>query len=190
MHSTSKALDLVYIAVSAAIIAVCSWISIPTVIPFTMQTFAVFFILSFFGGKRGTAAIVVYLILGTIGIPVFSNFTGGIGILLGPTGGYILGFVLIGLIYWLTTQFLGRKLWVELISLLVGIAVLYTFGTVWYIKVYASRTGSVGLFTALTLCVFPFILPDLLKLGLALLLARRIAASQKKYKFGKERNKF
>ena len=180
MHSTSKTLNLVYIAVATVIIAVCSWISIPTLIPFTMQTFAVFFVLSYFGGKRGTAAIVVYLILGLIGIPVFSNFTGGIGVLFGTTGGYIIGFVFIGLIYWLATQIWGRKLIIEIFALLVGLAVLYMFGTIWYIKVYASKTGTIGFLTAFTWCVLPFILPDLLKLGLALLLARRISAIQKK----------
>ena len=180
MQSAYKTLDLVYIAVAAAIIAACSWISIPTTIPFTLQTFAVFFVLSFFGGKRGTAAIVVYLILGLIGVPVFSNFTGGIGAILGATGGYIIGFIFIGLIYWLAISIWGKKLWVEIVSLIIGIIVLYTFGTVWYIKVYAAKTGAIGLLTALTWCVFPFILPDLLKLGLALLLARRITAIQKK----------
>lgn len=180
MHNKSKTFDLVYIAIATVIIAVCSWISIPTIIPFTMQTFAVFFVLSYFGGKRGTAAIVVYLILGLIGIPVFANFTGGVGVLLGTTGGYVVGFVFIGLIYWLATQIWGNKLWIEIAALLVGLVVLYTFGTVWYIKVYASKTGAIGILTALTWCVFPFILPDLLKLGLALMLARRIAAIQKK----------
>ena len=182
MQSTSKTktFDLVYIAVAAVIIAVCSWISIPTLIPFTMQTFAVFFVLSFFGGKRGTAAIVVYLLFGLIGIPVFSSFTGGIGILLGPTGGYIIGFVFIGLIYWLAVLLGGNKLWIETVALLIGLVVLYAFGTLWYIKVYTSKTGTTGLLTALTWCVFPFILPDLLKLCLALFLARRIAATQKK----------
>ena len=180
IQNTSKTLDLVYIAIAAAIIAVCSWISIPTLIPFTMQTFAVFFVLSFLGGKRGTAAILVYLLLGLIGIPVFSNFTGGIGVLLGPTGGYIVGFVLIGLIYWLAVLIGGNKLWIETVSLVFGLVVLYAFGTVWYIKIYTARTGTIGLLTALSLCVFPFILPDLLKLCMALLLSRRIAKIKKK----------
>ena len=178
MHRTT--LDLVYIAMGAVIIAVCSWISIPTVIPFTMQTFAVFFVLAYLGGKRGTASITIYLILGLVGIPVFSNFTGGIGVLFGTTGGYIIGFVFIGLIYWIATAIWGKKLLVEVLALLLGIAVLYTFGTVWYIKVYASKTGTIGFMTAFSLCVLPFILPDLLKLGLALLLARKIASILKK----------
>lgn len=89
MKNPHQTIDLVYIALGAVLISICSWISIPTTVPFTMQTFAVFFVLSALGGKRGTVAIIVYILLGAVGIPVFSNFTSGIGILLGNTGGYI-----------------------------------------------------------------------------------------------------
>ena len=86
-----RTVDLSYIALGAVLIAVCSWISIPTTVPFTMQTFGVFFVLSILGGRRGTAAIVVYVLLGAVGVPVFSQFTSGIGVLLGNTGGYLIG---------------------------------------------------------------------------------------------------
>ena len=76
----------------AALMAVCSWISIPTAIPFTLQTMAVFLAVGLLGGKRGTLAVTAYVLLGAVGAPVFANFSGGIGILLGQTGGYILGF--------------------------------------------------------------------------------------------------
>ena len=94
-----KTIDLAYIAIGAVLITICSWISIPTTVPFTMQTFAVFFVLSFLGGKRGTIAIIVYVLLGAVGVPVFSHFTSGIGILLGNTGGYMVGFILMGANY-------------------------------------------------------------------------------------------
>ena len=179
MKKASKTLDLVYIAVGVVLIAVCSWISIPTTVPFTMQTFAVFFVLAFLGGKRGTAAIVIYLLLGLIGVPVFAQFTAGVGIVLGPTGGYLAGFIVTGLIYWLAIFLCGKNLWVELAALVLGLIALYAFGTVWFIAVYARTTETVGLLTALSWCVFPFILPDLLKLGLGLTLARRITAIRK-----------
>ena len=79
--SKSKTLALVYIAICAGFIAICSWISIPTAVPFTMQTFAVFFAVGFLGGKRGTAAVLIYILLGAVGLPVFSGFTGGLGVL-------------------------------------------------------------------------------------------------------------
>ena len=175
-------LDLAYIALAAVIIAVCSWVSVPTAVPFTLQTFAVFFVLSFLGGKRGTAAILVYLLLGAIGVPVFSNFQGGAGALLGPTGGYLVGFLFIGLIHWLMVWLLKKKLWVEIVAFCLGIVVLYTFGTVWFMIVYARKSAAVGLFSALSWCVFPFIAPDLLKMTLALLLARKMAAIRKSEK--------
>ena len=175
MKQNFRTIDLVYIALGAVLIAICSWISIPTTVPFTMQTFAVFFVLSALGGKRGTVAIVVYVLLGAVGIPVFAQFASGIGILLGSTGGYIVGFVFIGLVYWLIVHFLGKKLWVEILAMVIGLAVCYAFGTAWFMVVYARANGAVGLATVLAWCVIPFIIPDLMKLGLALTLARRLS---------------
>lgn len=169
-----RTIDLAYMALGAVLIAVCSWISIPTTVPFTMQTFAVFFVLSALGGKRGTVAIIVYILLGAVGVPVFAQFTSGIGILLGNTGGYIVGFVFMGLVYWLIVYFLGRKAWVKILALVIGLAVCYTFGTVWFMIVYTQANGAVGLAMVLAWCVIPFIIPDLMKLGLALALARRL----------------
>lgn len=170
-----KTIDLVYMALGAALIAICSWISIPTTVPFTMQTFAVFFVLSALGGKRGTVAIIVYVLLGAVGVPVFAQFTSGIGILLGATGGYIVGFIFMGLTYWLIVRFLGKKMWVEILAMVMGIVVLYSFGTAWFMIVYAQANEAVGLMVALDWCVIPFIIPDLIKLGLAVMLARKLS---------------
>lgn len=171
---TFETVDLVYISLASVLIAICSWISIPTTIPFTMQTFAVFCVLSLLGGKRGTTAVLVYLLLGAVGIPVFAGFTGGLGILFGNTGGYIVGFLFTGLIYWLATGFLGRKLWVETAALILGLLVCYAFGTAWFMVLYARTSGTIGVGTALGWCVIPFLIPDLVKMALALMLARRI----------------
>ena len=169
-----RTIDLAYIAVGAALIAACSWISIPLTVPFTLQTFAVFFVLAALGGRRGTWSILVYILLGAAGVPVFAEFTSGIGILLGNTGGYILGFLLSGLVYLLMTKLFGHKLYIEIAALLLGLVLCYAFGTAWFMHVYAKANGAVGLGTVLSWCVFPFILPDLLKLGLALTVARRV----------------
>lgn len=175
LKKTVNTLDLVYIALGAVLIAICSWISIPTTVPFTMQTFAVFFVLSALGGRRGTASIIIYVLLGTVGVPVFAQFTSGIGILLGNTGGYIVGFIFMGLTYWFIVELLGKKRWAEIFALTIGLVVLYSFGTVWFMVVYTHTTGAVGLATVLLWCVVPFILPDLVKLGLALILAQRLS---------------
>ena len=134
--SSSSIRSLCQIALFAAIIAVCSQIQIPLTVPFTMQTFAVFSALAILGGKNGTISILIYIALGAIGIPVFAGFSGGIGVLFGTTGGYILGFLFSGLLYWLITHFLGTKLPVMIAAMALGLIVCYTFGTVWFIQVY------------------------------------------------------
>lgn len=85
--------DITLTALYSALIAVCSWISVPAAVPFTMQTFAVFVTVGVLGGKRGTYSVLLYLLLGAAGLPVFAGFTGGVGHLFGATGGYIIGFL-------------------------------------------------------------------------------------------------
>ena len=174
MKTTFKTADLVYIALSAVLIAVCSWISIPLAVPFTMQTFAVFCVLELLGGKSGTAAIAVYILLGAAGLPVFSGFTGGIGRLLGTTGGYILGFLFTGLIYWAFCAGPSKHPAARIVALAAGLIICYAFGTAWFMYVYARQSGPIGLWTALSWCVLPFIVPDIIKLGLAYVLAGRL----------------
>lgn len=189
-----ETIDLAYMALGAVLIALCSWISIPAVVPFTMQTFAIFLVLLVLGGRRGTMTIVVYVLLGAVGLPVFSQFGAGIGVLLGSTGGYILGFIFMGLTYRLITGAAGRSRsgkvrwtgttgmgrsgkvrWTEAAALVLGLLVLYAFGTAWYMFMYARTQGGAGLMSVLLLCVIPFVIPDLIKLALALALARRLA---------------
>lgn len=81
--------DLCFCAIGAALIAVCAWISIPADVPFTLQTFAIFAVCGLLGGKRGTVSVLVYLLLGAVGAPVFAGFRGGFASLIGTTGGYI-----------------------------------------------------------------------------------------------------
>ena len=169
--SRSKTYDIAYIGVFTVLITICSWISIPTPIPFTLQTFAVFLAVSILGGKRGTLAVVVYVLLGAIGVPVFGEFTGGIGIILRSTGGYIIGFILSALVMWLIESLFGRKLWVQGIAMIFGLIACYAVGTAWFMFVYMRDTGAVGLSTVLGWCVIPFIIPDAVKIALALMLS-------------------
>ena len=167
----SRTYDVAYIGIFTALIAICSWISIPAAIPFSLQTFAVFLAVSVLGGKRGTLAVVVYVLMGAIGIPVFAEFTGGIGIILRNTGGYIVGFIFSALSMWLMESLFGRKLWVQGIAMVLGLIVCYAFGTAWFMCVYMRDTGAVGMTTVLGWCVIPFIIPDALKIVLALTLS-------------------
>ncbi|MCM1149259.1 MAG: biotin transporter BioY [Butyricicoccus sp.] len=169
-----KVLDMAYIALMAVLLAVCSWIAVPIEIPFTMQTFALFCALGLLGGRRGTAAVLVYILMGAVGLPVFSGFGGGLGRLLGVTGGYIIGFVFTGLVYWLVTAVLGEKLWAMTLGLVLGALAYYVFGTVWYVLMYAAGTGEAGVAAAIAKCVVPFLIPDAVKLALALLVVRTL----------------
>lgn len=171
----NKTLDMVYIAMGAVVIAICSWISIPMPVSFTMQTFAVFSVVGLLGGKRGTASIIVYILLGAIGLPVFSGFTSGIGVLLGTTGGYIVGFAGTALLMWGMEKISGNRSVILAGSMLLGLLVCYLFGTVWFMEVYGKTMGSVGLATVLGWCVLPFVIPDLIKIALAVVLTRRLS---------------
>ena len=170
----SKTYDIVYIAVFAVIMAICSWISIPAAVPFTLQTFGVFIAAGVLGGKRGTLSVLVFILLGAVGIPVFANFSGGIGVLVGPTGGYIIGFLFSALVMWAMEKLPGKKSIMQIVSMVVGLVVCYAFGTAWFMVVYGKANGPVGLVTALGWCVFPFIIPDLIKIALAYVLSRKL----------------
>lgn len=172
-----RTLDLAYIALFAVLMAVCAWISTPKTpisVPFTLQTFAMFAALTTLGGRRGLWAVVVYLLMGLVGLPVFTGFQGGLGVLLGTTGGYIIGFIGSALIYWLLTARLGDSLPVMVCGCLLGMLVYYAFGTAWFLALYTATKGPISLAAALAACVVPFVVPDLLKLALAVLVSRRV----------------
>lgn len=165
--------DIVFTGFFSALIVICSWISIPMTIPFTLQTFAVFLSVILLGGKRGTLSVIVYILLGTVGLPVFSGFKGGIGVISGPTGGYILGFIFASLIMWAFEAFFGNRIQVYIISMILGLSACYAFGTLWFMIVYNHQNSSpASLSMILGWCVLPFIIPDLIKITLALILGR------------------
>lgn len=170
----NKTHDMVFIAIFAVLMAICSWISIPMAVPFTLQTFGVFIAVGILGGKNGTLSVLIYIILGAIGVPVFAGFQGGIGILAGSTGGYIIGFLFSALLMWGMEKFFGRKPVIQIISMVLGLIVCYAIGTVWFMVVYTNNSGAVGLGTVLGWCVIPFIIPDLVKIALAFVLSRRL----------------
>jgi biotin transport system substrate-specific component len=174
--------DLVLISVSAALITICSWISIPLgPVPFTLQTLGILAVMLTVGGKRGTIAVFVYLALGAVGVPVFAGFKGGIMSFAGPTGGFLIGFVIAALVYWLLEKLFLKKLmtttvrtWIfGMLGFLVFEIIMYIVGVIWFMTVYAAQTGPVGLLTVLGWCVIPFIIPDLVKMAVALIIGER-----------------
>ncbi len=173
--SKIRTIDIVYTGIFAALIAVCSWISIPLTVPITLQTLGVCLAAALLGLGRGTFSVFIYILLGLIGLPVFAGFKGGIGVLFGSTGGYIIGFLFTALTIGLFTRFLGTKVWVLFLSMLLGIALCYAFGTAWFLILYnRANVDPMSLSAVLAICVTPFIPFDLLKILLSIFLCRRL----------------
>ncbi|MCD7754491.1 MAG: biotin transporter BioY [Clostridiales bacterium] len=178
-----KTRDMVLIALFAALRPRCAGLSAPPPVPTPLPPFGAFGPGGRRGGKRGTLAVLVYILLGAIGLPVFAGFSGGMGSLLGSSGGYIIGFLFSALVMWgMEALFhlpaaggseagkglVTKRNGVLVLSMVLGLLVCYLFGTVWFMAVYTSANGAVALMTVLGWCVFPFIPFDLLKIALAL----------------------
>ncbi len=169
-----KLKNTVSISLFTAVIAVCSLITLPFPVPFTLQTLGIFSALLILGGKHGTVAISIYIAVGLMGLPVFSGFSAGIGHLMGATGGYVIGFLLTALFYWLITVICGNKTIVKICGLSVGLVLCYTAGALWYTFVYLRDVSLSSVTSALTICVVPFIIPDIIKLTVAILIKRKL----------------
>ena len=160
---------MVLCSLFAALTAICAWISLPLPpVAFTMQTFAVLLTLGILGGKWGSMTILLYLLLGIVGLPVFAGFRGGAACLLDPAGGFLWGFLVCGLGYWAMEK-LGR-----LPGMVGGMILCYLCGS-WWFSVYAGT----GLAAAAMVCVVPWLLPDGIKLALAYAMAKQIGRSVK-----------
>ena len=177
-----KTYSIVLIAVSAALITICSWISITIgPVPFTLQTMAVFAVLMTIGGARGSIAVVIYLLLGLVGVPVFAGFKGGPASFLGPTGGFLIGFAAASLVWLLLEKLFKdkfsstavKRIVFGVVSAVICEAVMYTIGVIWFMLVYGQQTGPIGLGAVLTMCVVPFIIPDIVKIAAAVVIGER-----------------
>lgn len=157
-------------AMLVAMLCVCGWLTVPMGdLALTMQTFGVFLTLYLLGGRLGTVTIFAYLLLGAVGLPVFSGFRGGLGMLLGATGGYLIGFMVTGLVYWAVEKIFGVR--GAAAGMLLGLLGCYAFGSGWYLLVYAEKSA---LIAVILKCVAPFLIPDLLKLIFAVSLGKRL----------------
>lgn len=164
----SKTYKLCLTALFTALICVLAQVQLPLgPVPFTMAMFAFFLTGAMLPPVYALAAGIAYLLLGCVGLPVFAGFAGGVGILLGPTGGYIVGYPLMAMIAALGV--FRRNFGMQVVGMLLGMAVCYAIGTVWFMV----QSGS-GLAESLTLCVIPFVLPDVVKAVFAAALARTL----------------
>ena len=168
------AYNMTYIAMCVALLSICAWITIPFTVSFTLQLFAVFWIAAVSDWKQSLSAISLYLLLGGLGAPIFSGFQGGPGVFLSATGGYLIGFLCASLVISLLIQLFGKKSSVLIASMSLSLLICYFFGTLWYIVFYATIHAEVSVLSALFVCVFPFLVPDCLKIALAVILAKKL----------------
>lgn len=167
----SKTKDLAAVSLCAALMCICSWIQLPSAVPFTLQTFAVFFIAMTLSTKNALAATAVYIFLGIVGLPVFSGFQGGVGALLGATGGFVLGFIPSVIVVSLLSNKFTKGFLFSVVCCLPGLVICYVSGLLWYMFVY----GGGNFKSAFLICVLPFIIPDVLKIILAATVSGRVA---------------
>ena len=166
--STTK--HLIICGIFAALAAVCSQIQIPLpMVPINLALFAVHMSGALLGAKLGTISMLVYVLLGAVGAPVFSGFTGGFGTLAGPTGGYIIGYILCAFIVGIICDKWGRAIPKMALAMVLGVICCYTFGTAWFMIVM-----KMGLWESLLACVFPFLIGDAVKIVLAILLTNAL----------------
>jgi biotin transport system substrate-specific component len=157
--------QLALTALMAAVMCVISPWSIPVgPIPLSFATLGVYLCVYLLGWQWGTVSVLIYLLLGAAGMPVFSSFSGGLGKLLGPTGGYLIGYLALAILSGLAIDHSHRRVF-HLAGMIIGTVVLYSLGTAWYCFQSGTALG-----VALSKCVWIFIPGDLIKMAVALVL--------------------
>lgn len=168
----SKAGQMAVISLMTAILCVLAPLSVtlPTSpVPLSMANLVICFTVIILGMKRGVLSVLLYLLLGLAGLPVFSGFTSGIGKLLGPTGGYILGYLLLALILGFFAEHFQNHHSTNALGALLGMLVLYLVGTLWL-----ALQLDLSLKAALFMGVIPYLPTDIIKIVLALFLGAQI----------------
>lgn len=172
---------MVLMALFAAITCVLAPISIPIgPVPISITMLILFISVYVLGWKRGTITYLVYLLIGMVGLPVFSGWEGGLGKLAGPTGGYLIGFIPMIIVCGLAiekgyTMSRGAGIALSVAGMAAGTAIAYAFGTIWF----CFSTGT-GVMAALTMCVFPFLIGDAAKIIIAAIVGPLIGTQIRK----------
>lgn len=166
--TTSRTKTLVLTGLMAALICILSPLSFPlpfSPVPISFGTLAIYFSAYVSGPKKGSLSVLIYILLGLAGLPVFTGFMGGPGKLFGPTGGYLIGYLFLALICGFFADKWHGKWQPALLGMLLGTLVCYLFGTVWL----AFQTN-ISFLSALVAGVLPFLPGDLVKIAAAMLL--------------------
>lgn len=166
----TKTKKITLVALFTALTAICSQIIIPLpMIPINLATFAVFLSGAVLGSKLSSLSMLCYMLLGTIGAPVFTGLKGGIGVLLGSTGGYIIGYIFCAFTIGLLAEKWGTKFWQLVLSMALGLFCCYFFGTAWFMILTKNTLSQ-----SLIYCVYPFLLGDAVKIALASFVAIKL----------------
>lgn len=174
--TNSRAYPLVMTAVMAAVISAISPFAIPIgPISLSLCTLVLYMTPYILGWKRAALATLVFLLLGTVGAPVFTGFQGGMAKVLGPTGGYLAGYIPLVILTGLAVQHFPNRRMLQFAGMLAATAVLYALGTAWF----CFQSGS-ALEKAMQLCVIPFIPGDLIKMAVAMTLGPVLRARLEK----------
>lgn len=178
MNKKLNVYQIVIIGIMSAIICILGPLSIPIgVVPISLTNLAIYFALYTLGMKNGTISYLIYMLIGFAGVPVFSGFTGGPAKLSGPTGGYIIGLILMAIIAgFFIDRFINNR-YLCIVGMVLGTAVCYVIGTTWL-----SFQAKMSLGAALFAGVFPFIPGDLIKILLAAYLGPQIRSRLNKAK--------
>lgn len=153
-------------ALMTALMCILGPISVPVgAVPVSLTVFVILLSVMLLGTRLGTISYILYLILGAVGLPIFSGYSGGFAKLGGPTGGYLIGFIGLALITGLFIDILRSKPIFTIIGMVLGVIFDYLLGTIWFVILMKC-----GVFYALTVCVFPFIIFDAIKIALAFML--------------------
>ena len=170
--------QMVLIALMTAVTCVLGPLSIPlpfSPVPISLTNFAIFLAIFVLGMKSGTISFIIYLLLGAIGVPVFSSFRGGLQVLAGPTGGYLIGFIFLALIMGFALEHFDRKLVPRIIGMIIGMAVCYAFGTVWLAKLL-----SLSFKEGLMMGVIPYLPGDAAKIIIAAIVGPKLYGATQK----------
>lgn len=164
-----KTKDITLISVMAALVCVAGPLSLGEPVPISLCSFAVYLAGAILGWKKGPLAVLVYLLIGAIGVPVYAGFSAGFSKIAGVTGGYLVGYIPCALLTGLAVkdgQMKPEKPWLLPMMMVAGTAALYLIGTAWFM----AQTGN-GLAASLAMCVLPFLPGDAVKIVAATLLA-------------------
>lgn len=170
--------QMVLIALMTAVTCVLGPLSIPlpfSPVPISLTNFAIFLAIFVLGMKNGTISFIIYLLLGAVGVPVFSSFRGGFQVLAGPTGGYLIGFIFLALIMGFALDHFDRKLVPTIIGMIIGMAVCYAFGTVWLAKLL-----SLSFKEGLMMGVIPYLAGDAAKIIIATIVGPKLYGATQK----------